>query len=253
MSEKGLTRWRVERTDSHTRVFYVEAATEAEALDTYFDEEEDEEHSFHSGHPDVRIERMTDGAPTPAACDECGRSGGTMEAHHESCSLFPANVVENEAIRSVDEADLRREIEALGLDYAHAIEQVFQLERRYAANRRALQASGADVPALPRWAQHSPAFQAEHPWCGWTMAFAADSDWDTTGFGLERLVNLNLLLTTADGRSRPVNITHWQHEMNDGKECGIAVLELDTKDYEPMAGGAPELVRYEDIREIVVF
>jgi hypothetical protein len=103
-----------------------------------------------------------------------------------------------------------------------------------------------------RWAQHSAAFQAEHPWCGWTLAFSHGSDWDTTGFGLERLVDLNILLTTADGRSRPVNITQWQVHVKDD-EGGILVHELDTKDYEHRTDTIPEFVRYEDIREIVVY
>lgn len=109
-----------------------------------------------------------------------------------------------------------------------------------------------------RWAQHSPAFQAEQPWCGWTLAFAADSDWDTTQFGLERLVKLNVLLTTADGRSRPVNITEWQRIADDEptngveRRCGIVAQELDSENYEPN-GTLPEFVAYEDIREIVVY
>ena len=61
-----------------------------------------------------------------------------------------------------------------------------------------------------RWAHASAAFKEERPWCGWTMAFAHESDWDTTCYGLERLVGINILLTTADGRSRPVNVKHWQ-------------------------------------------
>jgi hypothetical protein len=47
--------YRVERTELHTRVFFVEADNEDDALDIYFDEEEDDNESFHGGTPDVRI------------------------------------------------------------------------------------------------------------------------------------------------------------------------------------------------------
>jgi hypothetical protein len=128
-----------------------------------------------------------------------------------------------------------------------------------------------------RWADASAAFRNERPWCGWTVAFADGSDWDTTCFGLERMVGINILLTTADGRSRPVNITNWQRQMpehvaamrawtdshydqrlnphNDdvGRKCGIAVKELDTKEYEPLDPSREEVIPYEDIREIVVY
>src|SRR4051812_41938935 len=112
------------------------------------------------------------------------------------------------------------------------------------------------------WPHASKAFREEHPWCGWTMAFAHGSDWDTTSFGLERLVNLNVLLTTADGRSRPVSIIEWQEidpayaaaSGDCDRKAGIAVRELDTDNYEPLdKTAAPELVPYEDIREIVVY
>jgi hypothetical protein len=110
-----------------------------------------------------------------------------------------------------------------------------------------------------RWASASPTFQAEQPWCGWTMAFAHGSDWDTTSFGLERLVNLNVLLTTADGRSRPVSLRDWQHIIDPShdaayeRNAGIRVRELDTDDYEPLDPSTLEFVAYEDIREIVVY
>jgi hypothetical protein len=110
----------------------------------------------------------------------------------------------------------------------------------------------ADTP--DRWAQQSAAFQAEKPWCGWTLAFASDSDWDTTGFGLERLVGLSILLTTADGHARSVRITNWQIIVKDD-EAGILAHELETAtgSYEPRTDTVPEFVRYEDIREIVVY
>ena len=83
-----------------------------------------------------------------------------------------------------------------------------------------------------RWKDASPALQAEAPWCGWTVAFAHGSDWDTTCFGLERMVGINVLLTTADGRSRPVAFHAWQriepHTSDDyHRKAGIVVRELD--------------------------
>lgn len=50
-----MPKFRVERTEFHTRVFFVEAATEDEALESYAEEDPDEESSYHSGEPDVRI------------------------------------------------------------------------------------------------------------------------------------------------------------------------------------------------------
>lgn len=106
----------------------------------------------------------------------------------------------------------------------------------------------------------SAAYQAEHPWCGWRIAFAAESDADTvSAFGLtERLTKINLLLTTADGRSRPVMILDTAADMpsegdTDLCERGIEITELDTEHYEPMTPPRRSLVRYEDIREIVIF
>lgn len=136
-----------------------------------------------------------------------------------------------------------------------------------AANVRAYhpQARNSDIdiaPVLARWEGQSAAFRAEHPWCGWTVAFAHGSDWDTTCFGLERMVGINILLTTADGRSRPVSIIEWQridpaYEADPSRDCerkaGVFVRELDTDQYEPLDPTGGELVPYEDIREIVVF
>jgi hypothetical protein len=120
------------------------------------------------------------------------------------------------------------------------------------------------------WCDVSPALQAEKPWCGWLLAFAHGSDWDTTVFGLEKLLNTNLLLTTSDGRSRSVNITQWQRidpayaaamltsrragdvKPDCARKCGIVVRELDTATNWEMTG-PEELVPYEDIREIVVY
>jgi hypothetical protein len=109
----------------------------------------------------------------------------------------------------------------------------------------------------------SAAYVAESPWCGWRMAFADGSDADTVStFGMtERLEGISALLTTADGRSRPVKILNHQADMlrpeGDRESCerGIDVTELDTTDdaYEPFTPERRELVRYEDIRELVVF
>lgn len=49
-------RYRIERTEFHTRVYFVEAESEAEALAEYMETgEEDEEHSYHHGTPEVEI------------------------------------------------------------------------------------------------------------------------------------------------------------------------------------------------------
>lgn len=50
-----MPKYRIERTELHTRVWVIEAANEDEALERYVEEDEDEEHSYHSGEPDVRI------------------------------------------------------------------------------------------------------------------------------------------------------------------------------------------------------
>lgn len=119
------------------------------------------------------------------------------------------------------------------------------------------------APVEARFAGQSDAFRAEHPWCGWVLAFAHGSDWDTTIFGLEKLVGINVLLTTADGQSRAVNITKWQHIdpaylLGDQQDCdrraGILAHVLDTEgDWEKKPDTLPVFVPYEDIREIVVY
>lgn len=48
--------YRVERTELHTRVWFITAVSEAEALASYLDTDDDEHHAFHSGHPDVKID-----------------------------------------------------------------------------------------------------------------------------------------------------------------------------------------------------
>ena len=64
-----MPKFRVERTEFHTRVFYVEAKDEDEALETY--SEQEEEHSYHSWEPDVRVEEVK---PQGAfRCGYCGR------------------------------------------------------------------------------------------------------------------------------------------------------------------------------------
>lgn len=51
--------YRIERTELHTRVWIIRALDEDEALDSYLEEEDDEEHSYHAGTPDVRIEQIS--------------------------------------------------------------------------------------------------------------------------------------------------------------------------------------------------
>jgi len=133
------------------------------------------------------------------------------------------------------------------------------------ARQKAAEENGDDASAAsaPRSFMHAPtaAFMNERPWCGWMLAFAAESDWDTTGFGLEKLMSVNFLLTTADGRSRPVRMKQWQwiEDRREGEArahvpaAGIEVVELDADNYEPLTPERRERVRYEDIREIVVF
>lgn len=53
-----MPKYRIERTELHTRVWFVEADNEDDALDAYVEEEDSEEHSYHAGHPDVRIELL---------------------------------------------------------------------------------------------------------------------------------------------------------------------------------------------------
>ena len=51
-----MAKYRIERTEFHTRVWTIEAENEDDALDTYVEEDDIEEYGYHSGHPDVRIE-----------------------------------------------------------------------------------------------------------------------------------------------------------------------------------------------------
>jgi hypothetical protein len=49
-------RYRIERTELHTRVYWVTAPDEETALAEYMEaDQEDEEHSYHSGEPQVRV------------------------------------------------------------------------------------------------------------------------------------------------------------------------------------------------------
>lgn len=104
----------------------------------------------------------------------------------------------------------------------------------------------------------SKAARGEHPWCAWTLAFASESDWDTaSSFGFSQLKSINLLLTTADGHSRPVRVIETQYiddrDDETDRRAGIEVVEIDTEHYEPIPGRDLERVAYEDIREVVVF
>jgi hypothetical protein len=55
-----MPRFRIERTQPHTRVYFVEADSKDAAMDKYLDDsdeiEEDEEHSYHSDPSHVEIE-----------------------------------------------------------------------------------------------------------------------------------------------------------------------------------------------------
>ena len=48
-------KYRIERTELHTRVWEIEAESEDDALDQYVEEDEKTDSDYHSGHPDVRI------------------------------------------------------------------------------------------------------------------------------------------------------------------------------------------------------
>mgnify|MGYP001576476857 CR=1 FL=1 len=50
-----MPRYRIERTELHTRVFFIDAESEDDALERYIEEAEDEEHSYHSGEPEVVV------------------------------------------------------------------------------------------------------------------------------------------------------------------------------------------------------
>lgn len=48
--------YRVERTELHTRVYLIDAPDEQTALAEYFEHDDElEDLSYHSGHPDVVI------------------------------------------------------------------------------------------------------------------------------------------------------------------------------------------------------
>jgi len=48
-------KFRVERTELHTRVWEVLALDEDEARETYFEEDDDENQSYHSGDVEVSV------------------------------------------------------------------------------------------------------------------------------------------------------------------------------------------------------
>jgi len=116
-----------------------------------------------------------------------------------------------------------------------------------------------DAPDTVEAITQSAALAAEHPWCAWTLAFAHDSDWDTaTSYGVSSLLLINILLTTADGCSRPVRVVETQHiiegpHVDPEKKAGILVTELETEHYEPKDPKVLTFVAYEDIREICVY
>ena len=51
-------KFRIERTELHTRVWEIEAEDEDTALENYVEEDDIEEQSYHAGHPDVRITKI---------------------------------------------------------------------------------------------------------------------------------------------------------------------------------------------------
>ena len=54
-----MTTYRIERTTLHTRVWEIEAESEADALSRYFEEEEDiEEYAYDSGQAVETIEAI---------------------------------------------------------------------------------------------------------------------------------------------------------------------------------------------------
>jgi hypothetical protein len=111
----------------------------------------------------------------------------------------------------------------------------------------------------PRPPISAAAQNADRPWCYWTLGFAEGSDWDTAShYGFGNLVNLQFRLTTADGRSRPVQLVSAQfiddrNPTDCTRQSGIEVTELDTENYEPKDRTVIERVPYEDIREVIVF
>lgn len=115
----------------------------------------------------------------------------------------------------------------------------------------------------PRPPISAEAQKEDHPWCHWTLGFADGSDWDTSAtYGFERLLTLQFRLTTADGRSRPVQLVSTQYideayaDEPTGdceRKAGIEVTELETENYTPKDPKVIERVPYEDIREVIVF
>lgn len=51
-----MPRYRIERTELHTRVWLIDAPDEDAALEAYPEEEDIEEYGYHSGEPLVTIE-----------------------------------------------------------------------------------------------------------------------------------------------------------------------------------------------------
>ena len=50
-----MPKFRIERTELHTRVWEIESDSEEIALDVFTQEPELEDESYHSGSPDIRI------------------------------------------------------------------------------------------------------------------------------------------------------------------------------------------------------
>lgn len=47
--------FKIERTEFHTRVWTIHALNENDARERYLEEDDDEEHSYHSGEPNVQV------------------------------------------------------------------------------------------------------------------------------------------------------------------------------------------------------
>ena len=81
-----MTKYRIERTELHTRVWEIEAESEDDALDTYLEDgDEDEERSYHAGTPDVRIttREAPVGKARQTACRHCGQDIENMSPYRK--------------------------------------------------------------------------------------------------------------------------------------------------------------------------
>ena len=76
-------KFRIERTELHTRVWFIDADTEEKALEEYGEYEDSEEHEFYEGTPTVRIEVLPDTVtPTTWTCLHCHWHGHAPDSEH---------------------------------------------------------------------------------------------------------------------------------------------------------------------------